>query len=161
MDERTILAHREAGHVVVGHALGLAVEGVTIVPAEENAGLADIPVDFGLWYGTDNGDEYLEAQLACYVAEAVAEELLTGQEVDFVPGGAYTGDWNGAADCVVELAGADQDLQGEFSGRAFDRARRILRENDRVLSRLADALIEAGELDRKQVAELVKGADDA
>ncbi len=159
MDELKVLAYHEAGHVVVGHALGLEVGDVTVVSDGRDAGRASVPVDEGRWYG--GGDEYVEAQHACYVAGAVAEELLTGEQVEFVPDGEFNSDWQGASDCVVELAGHDPELQGEFGDRAFGRARRILEENWETVEKVATALMASGKLERRQVEELLKGGKDA
>ncbi len=159
MDERKELAYHEAGHIVVGHALGLEVGEVTMVSDGRNAGRAGLPVDYGRVYAGDV--EYVEAQHACYVAGAVAEELLTGEQVEFVPGGEYHSDWQGASVCVVELAGRDLDLQGEIGDLAFGRARRILEENWEAVAGLATALMASGKLERQQVEELLKGVEDA
>ena len=118
-------------------------------------------MDLELAYECDGADDYLKRQLVCYVAGATAEELLTGEQIGFCPGGIYTGDWNGAADCVVALAGDNEDRQSEISRRAFDKANHILRENWAVVEMLAAALLKHRTLSREQVAELVEGVDRA
>lgn len=161
MDENQMLAYHEAGHIVVGRVLGLEIEAVTIEPDEQNAGRADVPIDLELIYDADRAGDHLARQLTCYVAGAVAEELLTGKQVEFVPGTQFTGDWNGAADCVLGLAGDDENLQAEISQRAFDKARSILEGNWNAVVMIAYALQVRGSLDRATLLEMLRGDADA
>lgn len=151
-----LTAYHEIGHVVVGYALGLEVQGVTIVPTDDCLGLADVPVDLEMLYGGE--DEYAEKHLACYFAGAVAEEILTGEEVEFVPGGCYGGDWNGAADCVVEIAGRDQDLQVKVSEREYAHAREILQQSWDSVDRFAETLLSQERLSRPEILNILREA---
>jgi ATP-dependent Zn protease len=151
-----LLAYHEAGHAVAGHVLGLTVEGLSIVPGEHYAGLADVPVDLDSAYGSpEESDDYLRRHLVCFLAGAVAEEILTGEPVDLGPKSAYRGDWNGAADCVVAMAGLDVERQVAEGAEAFKKTRAILRGNWAVVVALAEALIEQRELTREQVLDVV------
>jgi ATP-dependent Zn protease len=154
--EEKLLAYHDAGHAVAGHVLGLTVEGLSIVPDEHYAGLADVPVDLDSAYGSpEESDDYLRRHLVCFLAGAVAEEILTGEPVELGPGSMYRGDWNGATDCVVALAGKDVKRQAAESEEAFTKTRAILRENWAVVVALAEALIEHRELTREQVLAIV------
>lgn len=159
MDKRRI-AYHEAGHIVVGQVHGLEVRGITV---SEKDGHADVPVNLESAFG-DEGESYLERQLDCYFAGVLAEEILIGEEIEFCPGGVYTNDWNGAADCVELLAGRDLNLQGRISERSRSGVKAILDKNwDRVTA-LANAALERGTLSCKQVIEILAkrnvGADN-
>jgi ATP-dependent Zn protease len=151
--EEKLLAYHDAGHAVAGHVLGLTVERLSIVPDEHYAGLADV-LDSA--HGSpEESDDYLRRHLVCFLAGAVAEEILTGEPVELGPGSMYRGDWNGATDCVVALAGKDVKRQAAESEEAFTKTRAILRENWAVVVALAEALIEHRELTREQVLAIV------
>ena len=154
--EEKLLAYHDAGHAIAGHVLGLTVERLSIVPDEHYAGLADVPIDLDLAHGSpDESNDYLRRHLVCFLAGAVAEEILTGEPVELGPRSTYRGDWNGAADCVVELAGKDVKRQAAEGEDAFRKTRAILRENWSVVATLAEALIEHRELTREQVLAIV------
>jgi ATP-dependent Zn protease len=165
MEQRKRTAYHEAGHVVAAHILGLDMTGVTIVPGEESfgryLGQAGVPVDYALVYNSDLADDYLECQLVCYYAGAVAEEHLTGERVDWGPGGPYNSDWQGSADCVVELAGRDLEKQGQVSEAGWMRAQTIMAENWDKVRTLAEALIEHGKMDSDRVESLLEGDEGA
>jgi hypothetical protein len=160
MEQRKLTAYHEAGHVVAAQVLGLDTTGVTIVSGEESLvrylGQAGVPVDYALVYDSDRADDYLERQLVCYYAGAVAEEVLTGEPVDWGPGGYYDSDWNGSADCVVELAGHDLEKQGQVSESGWMKAQTIMAENWEKVGTLAETLIEHGKLDGDRVGSLLE-----
>jgi ATP-dependent Zn protease len=159
MEQRKLTAYHEAGHVVAAHVLELDITGVTIVPGEESfvryLGQAGVPVDYALVYDSDRADDYLERQLVCYYAGAAAEEVLTGEPVDWGPRGYYRSDWNGSADCVVELAGHDSEKQAQVSESGWVKAQTTMAENWDKVRTLAEALIEHGKLDGDSVERLL------
>ena len=165
MEQRKRTAYHEAGHVVAAHVLGLDITGVTIVPGEESFGRylghAGVPVDYALVYNSDLADDYLERQLVCYYAGAVAEEVLTGEPVDWRPGGHYNSDWNGSANCVVELAGYDEEKQAQVSESGWMKAQTIMAENWDKVRTLAEALIEHGKMDPDRVESLLEDDEGA
>ena len=159
MDQRKRTAYHEAGHVIAAHVLGLDITDVTIVPGEESVvrylGQAGVPVDYAQVYDSDRADDYLERQLICYYAGAAAEEALTGEPVDWGPGGRFNSDWNGSADCVVELAGHDLEKQGQVSKSGWMKAQTIMAENWAKVRTLGEALVEHGKLDGDRVQSLL------
>jgi ATP-dependent Zn protease len=159
MEQRKLTAYHEAGHVVAAHALGLEITDVTVATGEESfvryLGQAGVPVDYALVYNSDRAHDYVERQLVCYYAGAVAEEVLTGEPVDWGPGGYYDSDWNGSADCVVELAGYDLDKQAQVSDSGWKKAQTIMAENWDKVRTLAEALTEHREADRDTVERLL------
>jgi hypothetical protein len=71
---RKALAYHEAGHAVVGYALGLEIEEVTIIPNETSLGQCRYR-DWDAWFAATD----LDASLSVILAGAVAEELATGR----------------------------------------------------------------------------------
>lgn len=71
---RKALAYHEAGHAVVGYALGLTIERVTINPDETSLGHCRYR-DWETWSAACSP----EALLSLLVAGAVAEEIATGR----------------------------------------------------------------------------------
>jgi len=159
MEQGKVTAYHEAGHGVAAYVLGLDITGVTIVPGEDSfrqfLGQAEVPVDLAQVYDSDRGDEYVKRQLVCYYAGAAAEEHLTGEPVDWRPGGPYNSDWQGSAACVVELAGYDEEEQGKVSEAGWMRAQTIMAENWDKVRMLAEALIEHGEMDGDRAVRLL------
>ena len=156
-DENMELAYHEAGHTVVGYVLGLELRDVTIVAdeGEDYAGRVNIPVDLEMVYG-DESNDYINRRLVCYLAGAVAEEILTGEQVDFRPGGVYTDDWTGAADCVLDLAGPNEERQAIVGEKAFGRTNAIPRNNWTATEALADALLKHGTITFEQVSKIIE-----
>jgi hypothetical protein len=124
-------------------------------------GQAGVPVDYALVYDSDRADNYVERQLVCYYAGAAAEEVLTGEPVDWGPGGNYRSDWNGSANCVVELAGYDEEKQAQVSESGWMKAQTIMVENWDKVRTLADALIEHGKLDPDRVESILEDDEGA
>jgi hypothetical protein len=145
---RVSVAYHEAGHAVVAYALRLKVGRVTIVPDGRNAGLADVPFEYDVYYYADRSDDYMERQMACYYAGVVAEEILTGTEIAttdaFGPESAYAADRAGVVDCVGTIAGSDPALQVEVSDWGIATARKILQANWVGVQRLAEELLQQG-----------------
>jgi hypothetical protein len=71
---RKALAYHEAGHAVVGYALGLTIECVTIIPNETSLGHCRYR-DWEEWTTACDPDSLLSLLLA----GAVAEEIATGR----------------------------------------------------------------------------------
>jgi len=159
MAQRKLTAYHEAGHVVAAHVLGLDITGVNIDSGEETVvrylGQAGIPVDYARVYDSDRADDYVERQLVCYYAGAAAEEVLTEEPVEWGHRGYYRSDWNGSADCVVELAGYDEEKQQQVSETGWMKAHTIMTENWDKVRTLAEALIEHGKVDGDRVERLL------
>ena len=79
--------------------------------------------------------------------------------MDWGPGGYYDSDWNGSADCVVELAGYDEEKQDQVSESGFMKAQTIMAENWDKVRTLAEALIAHGKVDPDRVESLLEDVD--
>jgi ATP-dependent Zn protease len=147
-------AYHEAGHAVVAYGLGLEVGRTSVVEDEESMGRAHVPVldDFAvIWEaGGPEWDSYLKAQLAVFLAGAVAEEIYAGEEVEL-----EGNDLRFAVDLVLHLAGPEETDQIELSERAAETARRILRDNWPVVETLAAELLEHEEAPQRRVLEIL------
>ncbi len=151
MEERNkeLAAYHEAGHAVVAHALGVEVEGVSIVQDEGNLGHTTTPRPDNVDSSDEEASADLEKHLITGVAGAASEELFT-EELSELPGK----DMAGVAKLLMGLEDAGAPVQAD-SEEALDEAKSILRENWSSVQALAEALLEHEELDREGVLAVI------
>jgi hypothetical protein len=130
---------------VVAHALGIVVEGVSIVQDEESLGRSTAPLPENFDSSDEEAGALLEKHLIAGIAGAVSEELLT-EELSELSGK----DLEGVAKLLMGLEEAGAPVQAD-SDEALDKAKSILRDNWSSVQGLAEALLEHEELDREGV----------
>jgi hypothetical protein len=130
---------------VVAHALGVEVEGVSIVQDEGSTGHTTTPLPGNLDSSDEEAGVVLEKHLITGVAGAASEELLT-EELSDLSGK----DLEGVAKLLMGLEAAGAPVQAD-SEEALDKAKSILRDNWGSVQALAEALLEHEELDREGV----------
>ena len=86
MRERSkeLTAYHEAGHAVAAHALGIVIEGVSIVQDEGSLGHTTTPLPENFDSSDEKADAVLEKHLIVGVAGAASEELLTEELSDLM-----------------------------------------------------------------------------
>jgi ATP-dependent Zn protease len=152
MEERTreLAAYHEAGHAVVAHALGVEVEGVSIMQDQGSLGHTTTPLPENVDSSHEEANADLEKHLITGVAGAASEELLT-EELSELPGK----DLVGVAKLLMGLEDAGAPVQAD-SAEALDEAKSILRDNWGSVRALAEALLEHEELDREGVLAVLE-----
>ena len=118
MGERSkkLTAYDEAGHAVVAHALGVEVEGVSIVQDEGSLGHTTAPLPGNIDSSDEEAGALLEKHLITGVAGAASEELLT-EELSDLRGK----DLEGVAKLLMGLEDAGAPVQAD-SEEALDKA---------------------------------------
>lgn len=134
---RKALAYHEAGHAVVGYAIGLTIERVTIIPDENSLGHCR----YREW------DEWTvasppESVLALVLAGAVAEEIATGR-----PSRA-SDDRNALG--VARATGAGEAEAGERLAAARHRTGLFLEAHWSVVKAVAGTLRERRDLESRE-----------
>jgi ATP-dependent Zn protease len=147
VEERTkeLAAYHEAGHAVVAHALGVEVEGVSIVQDQGSSGHTTTPRPDNVDSSDEEVSADLEKHLITGVAGAASEELLT-EELSDLRGK----NLEGVAKLLMGLEDAGAPVQAD-SEEALDKAKSILRDHWGSVQALAEALLEHEELDREGV----------
>jgi hypothetical protein len=135
------VAFHEAGHVVVGWALGLEIGGTRIRP--DGTGGADIAASDSL---------PLVDRVAIYMAGIVAAEM---SGVEAVHEKEIWGDMGEVVSIGSREHPGDESAQLALMRAGRVRAASILTVHGAVLSRLSNELERAGELDAEAVARLL------
>jgi cell division protease FtsH len=81
---KELTAYHEAGHAVAAHALGIVIEGVSIVQDEGSLGHTTTPLPENFDSSDEKADAVLEKHLIVGVAGAASEELLTEELSDLM-----------------------------------------------------------------------------
>ena len=162
---RTLLAYHEAGHAVTAVALGIALEGVSIISDEESEGRASSSAAYADWLANLEFDDSLEPEerTATYRAAAVSiyagalsEELLTGKSVAF--GDAkYEGDTNSLSDILLRLCDDPTCLE-RLDSELMTETRALLTRHWSAVEGVAAALLEREELTGEEVKRIVESA---
>jgi hypothetical protein len=130
---------------VAAHALGVEVEGVSIVRDEGSLGHTTAPLPENFDSSDEEADAVLEKHLITGVAGAASEELLTEALSDL-----RGKDLEGVVNLLMSLSDTGAPVQAD-SEEALDKAKSILRDNWGSVQALAEALLEHEELDREGV----------
>src|SRR5690349_16760901 len=138
---REAIAVHEAGHAVVAWALGLIVGRLWIDDNGRSGGMS--PVDAGQLSIID--------QIAIWMAGQQATDILRIEAPTFIAGK--------DREEVIKLTSrlpdkAQEQLRAAGQKRAID----ILRQHDRMLKDVADALDKAGRIDKATFAEITAGS---
>ena len=183
---KELAAYHEAGHAVVedldrvlDHALGVEVEGVSIVQYEGSMGHTTTPLPENADSSDEEASADLEKHLIMGVAGAASEELLT-EELSELPGK----DMAGVAKLLMGLSDTDapvadavmrgdsarvrtlirQGMDVEDTGapvqadseEALNKAKSILHDNWGSVKALAEALLKHEELGREGVLAVLE-----
>jgi hypothetical protein len=145
-----LLATHEAGHVVVAHVLGCAVEAVSLSPWMRLS-RADVPGGAGAGAGTLFVDETLGAQMSAGAVERSALErwcavAMAGIAAEAECGGCAEG---GAADeaavrALLSTVGLSEPAVKAAAVRGATNAALLLREHRAAFERVAAALRQPG-----------------
>ncbi len=147
---KELAAYHEAGHAVVAHALGVEVEGVSIVQDEGSMGRTTTPLPENADSTDEEASADLEKHLITGVAGAASEELLT-EELSELPGK----DMAGVAKVLMGLEDTGAPVQAD-SEEALDKAKSILHDNWGSVRALAEALLKHEELGREGVLAVLE-----
>jgi ATP-dependent Zn protease len=147
---KELAAYHEAGHAVVAHALGVEVEGVSIVQYEGSMGHTTTPLPENADSSDEEASADLEKHLITGVAGAASEELLT-EELSELPGK----DMAGVAKLLIGLEYTGAPVQAD-SEEALDKAKSILHDNWGSVRALAEALLKHEELGREGVLAVLE-----
>jgi ATP-dependent Zn protease len=147
---KELAAYHEAGHAVAAHALGVEVEGVSIMHYEGSTGHTITPLPENFDSSDEEADAVLEKHLITGVAGAASEELLT-EELSELSGK----DLEGVAKLLMGLEDAGAPVQAD-SEEALDKAKSILRDNWDSVRALAEALLKHEELGREGVLAVLE-----
>jgi len=135
---------------VVAHALGVEVEGVSIMHYEGSTGHTITPLPENVCSSDKEADTVLEKHLITGVAGAASEELFT-EELSELSGK----DLEGVAKLLMGLEDAGAPVQAD-SEEALDKAKSILRDNWGSVQALAEALLKYEQLDREGVLAILQ-----
>jgi hypothetical protein len=152
---KELAAYHEAGHAVVAHALGVEVEGVSIVQYEGSMGHTTTPLPENADSSDEEASADLEKHLIMGVAGAASEELLT-EELSELPGK----DMAGVAKLLIGLEYTGAPVQAD-SEEALDKAKSILHDNWGSVRALAEALLKHEELGREASWQFSKILEDS
>lgn len=130
---------------MAAHALGVEVEGVSIVRDEGSLGHTTAPLPENFDSSDEEADAVLEKHLITGVAGAASEELLTEALSDL-----RGKDLEGVVNLLMSLSDTGAPVQAD-SEEALDKVKSILRDNWGSVQALAEALLEHEELDRESV----------
>ena len=130
---------------MVAHALGVEVEGVSIMHYKGSTGHTITPLPENVDSLDEEAWADLEKHLITGVAGAASEELFS-KELSELSGK----DLEGVAKLLMGLEDAGAPVQAD-SEEALDKAKSILRDNWGSVQALAEALLEHEELDREGV----------
>jgi Peptidase family M41 len=131
---RKALAYHEAGHAVIGYALGLEIEQITIIPNETSLGQCR----YRDWETSGPADD-LDSHLRLILAGAVAEEIAMGAP-------SRGSDERRALDLALLRSDSEAEA-AERVDAARSRIARFLEEHWPVVKALAVALRRDRELD--------------
>jgi Peptidase family M41 len=147
---KELAAYHEAGHAVVAHALGVEVEGVSIVQYGGSIGHTTTPLPENADSSDEEASADLEKHLLTGVAGAASEELLT-EELSELPGK----DMAGVAKLLMGLEDTGAPVQAD-SEEALGKAKSILHDNWGSVRALAEALLKHEELGREGVLAVLE-----
>ena len=135
---------------MVAHALGIVIEGVSIVQDEGSLGHTTAPLSENFDSSDEEAHVVLEKHLIAGIAGAASEELFT-EELSELSGQ----DLEGVVNLLMSLADTGAPVQAD-SEEALDKAKSILRDNWGSVQALAEALLEHEELDREGVLAILQ-----
>jgi hypothetical protein len=156
-DEETLTAYHEAGHAVVGYALGGDIESLQLGGEADH----DLPARFGdcriNWGRVDPQLEWQrQREILTLLAGPVAETIYRGEPFDPTSVEAWQDDWRRAWE-IGAVFEADRVRRTAVLRRLMLRLDRLVR-SDRcwsAVSALADELLAHEFLERDQVEEIL------
>ncbi|EKK00469.1 MAG TPA: cell division protein FtsH [Rhodopirellula baltica] len=162
-DDELVTAYHEAGHAIVGCALGAQIDRVTLSQAsifDDEDG--DLPRRFGdcivNWGRVDPSDTWQrQRELLTVLAGPVAEFVYQSGDEDLLDVRAWESDWRQAQLCAAALK-PQAAQQIRLMREAIVRLRKIVASDPcwSAIAALADELMLGDEIEGEQVADLVR-----
>ncbi|MCM2374070.1 M41 family metallopeptidase [Aporhodopirellula aestuarii] len=162
-EDETHTAYHEAGHAIVGCALGAQIDRVSLSQASAYDDLDDgLPSRFGdclvNWGRVDPNQAWQQQrELLTILAGPIAELIYRAEDADQIDLAAWELDWQQAQQCVRQMH-AQREMQNRILRDAVSRLKQLI-GNPPVwpaVAALADELAIGDEIDGERVAELVR-----
>lgn len=162
-EDETMTAYHEAGHAIVGCALGARIEGVSLSQASIFDDLDDgLPRRFGdclvNWGRVDPSQAWQQQrELLTVLAGPISEMIYRDEDVSEMDEAAWAMDWEQAKRCAAAI-NADPQKQIKTLHQAVKRLKTVI-ANPPVwpaIAALADELMIGDEIGGERVAELVE-----
>ncbi|TWU18677.1 cell division protein FtsH [Allorhodopirellula heiligendammensis] len=158
-DEDTYTAYHEAGHAIIGCALGARIESVSL---SQQSGFDDEqPRRFGdciVNWGRIDPDHLWQQQreLLTILAGPVAEWVYRGEDADEFDAASWQSDWQQAQRCVATMV-SGTEKQHRLLGSVVARLRKMMSREPvwSAVAALADELTIGDPIEAERVAELV------
>jgi len=168
-EEETITAYHEAGHAIVGCALGARIDSVSLSQASQfDDGDDGLPPRFGdclVNWGRVDPDQTWQQQreLLTILAGPIAEMIYRDEDFTEMEraaadvAAAWAMDWHQAQRCAASL-NSDPRQQMRILGQAVGRLKTAIAHPPvwPAIAALADELMIGDEIDGDRVAELVR-----
>jgi len=162
-DEEIHTAYHEAGHAIVGCALGARIDSVSLSQASEFDDADDgLPRRFGdciVNWGRVDADAAWQQQreLLTILAGPIAELIYRAEDADSIEMSSWAMDWQQAQQCVARMH-AEPAKRERTLRAAIGRLRQTI-ANDPVwpaVAALADELMIGDEIEAERVEDLVR-----
>ncbi|WP_044256298.1 cell division protein FtsH [Rhodopirellula sp. SWK7] len=162
-EDETYTAYHEAGHAIVGCALGAQIDRVSLSQASAYDDLEDdLPNRFGdclvNWGRVDPNQVWQQQrELLTILAGPIAEWVYRAEDADEIDVATWHLDWQQAEQCVRQMH-AQREMQNRIMRDAISRLKRLI-ANPPVwpaIAALADELSIGDAIDGERVAELVR-----
>lgn len=162
-DEDTHTAYHEAGHAIVGCALGARIDRVSLSQASAFDDLDDgLPRRFGdcmvNWGRVDPGQAWQqERELLTVLAGPIAELTYRDEDADEIDEACWAMDWQQAKQCAA-IIHSDPRKQLKALNQAVQRLKKVVAHPPcwPAIAALADELMIGDEIGGDRVAELVE-----
>ncbi|TWT75110.1 M41 family metallopeptidase [Allorhodopirellula solitaria] len=162
-DEETFTAYHEAGHAIIGCALGGEVDSVSLSQASAYDDLDDaLPRRFGDcvvdWGRVDPQHPWQQQrELLTILAGPVAEWVYRGNDTSELDAESWALDWDHARQCAAGMV-AGRDKQAQLLRSVVGRLQKIIAEEPvwSAVAALADELMIGDPVGAERVDELVR-----
>ncbi|MCC9644538.1 cell division protein FtsH [Rhodopirellula sp. JC740] len=162
-EEELVTAYHEAGHAIVGCALGAHIASVSLSQAsmfddEDEIGVRRFGDCIVQWGRIDpNSDWQVTRELLTILAGPVAEFVYQSGDEDALDVRTWAGDWRQAQRCVAILK-KDPQQQTKLLHQCIAQLRHIVSSEPcwSAIAALADELMLGDEIEGEQVADLVR-----
>lgn len=161
-DDDWVTAYHEAGHAVVGCALGATIDSVSLSQASAFDDEDGLPRRFGdcivNWGRVDPGDQWQsQRELLTILAGPVAEFVYQNGDEDQIDLRTWASDFSQARRCAMVLQ-KDPTKQPVLIRQAMTRLKTVVASENcwAAIAALADELMLGDEIEGDQVADLVR-----
>ncbi|SMP77617.1 hypothetical protein SAMN06265222_12360 [Neorhodopirellula lusitana] len=159
-EDETHTAYHEAGHAIVGCALGAQIDSVSL--SQASAYDDALPRRFGdclvNWGRVDPSNTWQQQrELLTILAGPIAELTYRNEDADEIDEACWAMDWAQAQQCVSAMH-SDSRKQARTLQQAVGRLKTVIAQPPcwPAIAALADELMLGDEIDGEQVAELVR-----